>query len=78
VFLRTSQLGSKLWLHMSMSGSCAAGWSGPLTLNARDVVMASAQPDEDTTTCHPWFGKKAPPSVLRLRCTLSGELNVFP
>ena len=38
------QLGAKLWLHMSISGSCAAGLSGPRTLKALEVVTAIAQP----------------------------------
>ena len=40
----TSQLGAKLWLHMSMSGSRAAGWPGPLTRNALEDVTDSAHP----------------------------------
>ncbi len=40
----TSQLGLKLWLAMSMSGSSAAGCCGPRTLNAREDVAARAQP----------------------------------
>ena len=41
----TSQLGLKLWLLMSMSGSSAAGGCGPRTLNAREDVAARAQPE---------------------------------
>jgi hypothetical protein len=41
----TWQFGAKLWLHMSISGSWAAGWSGPLTLKALDVLIARAQPE---------------------------------
>ena len=47
---RTWQFGAKLWLHMSIKGSCAAGRSVPLTLKALDVLMARAHPNTETQT----------------------------
>ena len=37
-------------MHMSISGSCAAGCSAPLPLKALDVLMARAQPDTEAQT----------------------------